>query len=131
MARPFRPTLIALALVTSIGACTEAHVLQGHIDGLREITQQATQNGALNCAPQELALAEANLEFADLELAQGDQSRAREHLIIAESNANAALKLSGARHCIGAPGDRDGDGLPDPDDKCPDQPEDIDGIDDL
>ncbi len=114
-------------------ACTEAHVLQGHMDGLGEVAQQAAQNGAVNCAPQELALAEANIEFADLELAQGDQSRARDHLVIAEANANAALKMSPAGRCTGAPAadDRDRDGILDPDDACPDQPEDRDGIDDL
>lgn len=137
--RPVHPrkralcTLVSSALLGSLVACTEAHVLQGHIDGLREVAQQAAQNGAINCAPQELALAEANIEFADLELAQGDQSRAREHLILAEANANAALKMSPAGRCTGAPvaDDRDRDGILDPVDACPDQPEDRDGIDDL
>lgn len=121
-----------LVLALALPACTEAHVLQGHIDGLREITSQAAQNGAMKCAPQELALAEANLEFAELELAQGDQGRAREHLVLAESNAHAALKLSPDERCTGAqlPGDRDRDGILDSDDKCPDQPEDFDGVED-
>jgi outer membrane protein OmpA-like peptidoglycan-associated protein len=120
-------------LLASAAACTEANVLRGHIDGLREVTEQAAQNGAYNCAPQELALAEANLEFADLELAQGDHPRTREHLTLAEANANAALKLSPEGRCTGtpAPDDRDRDGILDPSDACPDQPEDHDGIDDL
>ncbi len=128
---PRTSRLLLLSLL--LPACTEAHVLQGHIDGLREITSQAAKNGALQCAPQELALAEVNLEFAELELSQGDRSRASEHLVLAETNAHAALKLSPEARCNGVPlpGDRDRDGILDPDDQCPDQPEDFDGVDDL
>ncbi len=124
--------LALLGLVACVTACTEAHVLKGHIDGLREITEQAAQNGAYNCAPQELALAEANVEFADLELAQGNHARTKEHLTLAEANAHAALKMSPKDRCTGAPApdDRDRDGILDPDDACPDEPEDLDGVDD-
>jgi outer membrane protein OmpA-like peptidoglycan-associated protein len=122
----------AALLVLALGAsCTEANMLRGHIDGLREVAAQAKERGGVNCAPEELALAEANLEFAELELAQGDPTRAREHLVLAEANANAALKLSRPGHCSGEVGDRDTDGIRDTEDRCPEQPEDRDGVDDL
>jgi outer membrane protein OmpA-like peptidoglycan-associated protein len=124
---------VVLALGAWMSACTEPSVLQGRAEGLREIARQAADRGAVNCAPQELALAEANIEFAELELDQGNTSRAQQHLVLAESNANAALKMSTPGRCTGqvAPDDRDRDGIPDDRDKCPAEPEDQDGVDDL
>src|SRR6201999_4197381 len=103
-------------LLALLPACAAANMLQGRVDGLREIAAEAREKGALNCAPQELALAEANIAFAQLELDQGDEARAKEHVILAAPNANAALKISAPGHC-GAPSlnDRDRDGIPDGD----------------
>ena len=58
--------------------------------------------GARRCAPRELALAQAHLDFARMELAQGDLGRAREHMDRAEANRGAAVALSPAARC--APG---------------------------
>jgi len=117
-----------LALV----GCTQSAVIQGRIDGLKQVTDEARASGAYRCAPHELALATAQLEFAQVELDQGDQARADEHLILAEPNARAALRLSPRAECSGdpKPGDRDGDGIADPNDKCPEVPEDRDGVQD-
>ncbi|MDQ3033778.1 MAG: OmpA family protein, partial [Myxococcota bacterium] len=89
------------------------------------------------CAPRELATAQAHLEFADVELDQGDLGRAQEHFALAEPNARAALRMSPPERCLPQdeapppqPGDRDGDGILDPDDRCPDDPEDRDGVED-
>lgn len=124
--------VLAGVLSLALAACTEAYVLQGRIDGLREVASQAKEQGGIRCAPLELALAEANLEFAELELDQGDQVRAAKHLVVAEANANAALHLSPNDRSCGSPklGDRDGDGIPDAEDRCVAQPEDHDGMDD-
>lgn len=106
---------------------------------MRELARQAEANGARNCAPRELALAQAHIEFADVELDQGDVRRAEEHFALAEPNARAALRMSPPERCLPrpeppppppAPGDRDGDGILDPDDRCPDDPEDRDGWED-
>lgn len=113
------------------GGCTEAYVIQGQINGIREIAKEAAEHGAYRCAPIELALAEANVEFASTELAQGDQGRALEHLALAEPNAKAALRMSPPGKCGTQPDDRDGDGIPDSDDKCADLAEDRDGVEDL
>jgi OOP family OmpA-OmpF porin len=126
-----RGFLVAIVAGLALSGCTEAYMLEGRIDGLREITVQAREHGAYVCAPQELALAETNLEFAANDLAQGDQDRVEEHLVIADANAKAALSLSPGTECSHPkPGDRDRDGIGDSDDKCPDKPEDIDSVED-
>lgn len=122
-----------LALSLLQGGCTSA--LRGRISGLRDVALEAERNGARVCAPRELAMAITHLEFADAELTQGQPGRAEEHIRIAEPNAHAALHLSPAARCIVSeeaappppqPGDRDGDGILDNVDQCPDDPEDID-----
>ena len=132
--------VVALALVSLASGCSRAAVLQGRADGLRDIVEQAERNGAYRCAPRELAEAQANLDFAEVEIAQGNLDRAEEHLRLAEPNGRAAFRLSPAQRCAPrdvaidrpppAPGDRDGDGILDPDDQCPDDPEDYDGYED-
>ncbi len=109
-----------------LAACAQGPVLRGKISGLANVVQQAEHNGALKCAPRELALAKAHLRFATTDLDQGEMSRAEDHLMIAEPNAHAALEASPAEKCTDAapkPGDRDGDGILDNVDKCPDQRE--------
>ena len=128
-------TVIALASIfaLSTSACSGPARENGRLDGLNNTIQQAKANGALRCAPRELALAETNAEFARIELEHGYVSRADAHLAIATPNAHAALDLSPPEKCTDRPvviakakplpGDRDGDGYRDPDDKCPDVPE--------
>ena len=103
--------------------------LQQNVHQVRQIAKEARENGAYRCAPRQLALAETNIEFADAELGEGDYFRAREHLEIADDNAREAYKLSPRDRCVG-PADRDGDGITDDIDKCPNEPEDKDGFQD-
>ncbi len=128
-----------LLLVTALLGCGAGATLQGRLRGLRHRVEQAERNGAYRCAPRELALAKAHLDFAETELAQGHLSRAREHFVLAEPNAEAAFRLSPPERCSPRgvaivrppePGDRDGDGYKDPEDSCPDDPEDFDGVQD-
>ena len=117
-------------------ACSAPAALQGRIDGLSAIADNAEKNGAMKCAPRELALARSHLEFAKNELDQGEYSNASGHVDLAAPNARAALANSPPDRC--APrgfltpkvGDRDGDGIPDNVDKCPDQPENFNGYQD-
>lgn len=130
-----RRAFVALALSGLVAAagCTKAPVLRGRVDGLRGIVQSAEQSGAMRCAPRELALAKAHLRFAAVQLDQGEVGNAEGHLAIAEPNAHAALALSPAERCgetPSLPGDRDGDGYPDAEDKCPDEPETWNGFED-
>jgi OmpA-OmpF porin, OOP family len=128
----------AVALVTLIGlsTCNQGPVMRGQIAGLSKIASQAERNGAIRCAPRELALAKAHLKFAEVELDQGFVSRASHHLSIAEPNAHAAYDLSPPETCaerglvIAAPPDdqdTDGDGIFDSRDMCVLEPEDKDG----
>lgn len=127
-------TLLAAPLV--LGSCAQAPRLRGQIAGLDKIVEQAERNGAIRCAPRELAIARSQLQFASLELDQGFISKAQAHIWKAEPNAHAADFLSPPQYCAvrgfveAAPGDRDGDGILDPVDKCPDQPENYNGFQD-
>jgi len=126
----------ALCAATALVGCTQGPKLRGKIAGLSDILEQAERNGAIRCAPRELAVAKSQLEFASLELDQGFISKAQAHLWKAEPNAHAAYFLSPPQYCAErgfvevAPGDRDGDGYLDPQDKCPDQPEVFQGFED-
>jgi OmpA-OmpF porin, OOP family len=118
-----------------LGGCASGPVLRGRVRGLESVVAQAEKNGAIKCAPRELAIARSQLEFASVELSQGQMSDALDHLAIAEPNAHAALAESPPEKCavrgfVELPGDRDGDGFPDADDSCPDQPETWNGFDD-
>jgi len=119
--------------------CGSAPKLRGQIAGLEKIVEQAERNGAMRCAPRELAVARSNLRFATLELDQGFVSKAQNHLWKAESNAHAALDMSPPQYCaergfIEAPPppfvpgdpDTDGDGMLDSVDQCVLLPEDKD-----
>jgi len=127
---------LAAVLALSLGGCARGAVLQGRIDGIRDVVDQAERNGAYRCAPRELAVARANLDFAETELAQGNPSRAEDHFSIAEPNAHAAFRLSPAARCAprgvvrNACPDPDDDGICGAADRCPNEPEDMDGFED-
>jgi outer membrane protein OmpA-like peptidoglycan-associated protein len=103
-------------------------------NGVRAGLHKARENGAYKCAPRQLALSEANVEFAERELDRGEYFRALDYVEIAEANARQALRLSkdacGKPPPPARPLDTDGDGIPDTLDKCPNQPEDKDGFED-
>lgn len=128
-------TLLALAAL--FASCTAGTRMRGQLDAVREKFEQAERNGAYNCAPYELAMAKSHWEFAHLELDEGYMSRAEDHYDIARRNADLAYELSPPDRCaprgaILAPEcvDRDGDGICQEADRCPDDPEDYDGFED-
>lgn len=129
---------IALAgTLWAIGCAGERARDQARLGRLRNQLEEVLRAGAYVCAPHELALAQANLEFAQRELEQGDPERAAEHMLESEQNAGAARILSPSDRCqaIARPVpavsdsvvDRDADGVADEQDGCPDEPEDVDG----
>jgi OOP family OmpA-OmpF porin len=121
----------AAALIAS--SCSTGPVLRGRIDGLNAVVVKAEQNGAMRCAPRELALAKSHLRFAATDLDQGSSVDAERHVLIAEPNAQAAFTLSPVEKCAteGREGDRDGDGIADTSDQCPDVRETYNGFQDL
>ena len=64
-----------------LGGCAQGPVLRGRVKGLESVVLQAEKNGAVKCAPRELALARSHLEFASVDLSQGEMSNALAHLI--------------------------------------------------
>jgi OmpA-OmpF porin, OOP family len=132
-----RRVLLAAGLaLAAFAACVTGGRLRQNTQVLRADIEKAKKSGAARCAPRELALAEANVDFAEAESAYGHATRAMEHLESAERSVKRALDLSktcGPTQVIIAKKapeptiriektDRDGDGVPDVDDLCPDTP---------
>ena len=134
-----RSSPLALVVIVSsvtLASCAQSATLRGKITGLEGVVKEAEKNGAMRCAPRELALAKAHLHFAATDLDQGVPSDAANHLDNAEPNAHAALAMSPVDRCteeVVKPrqGDRDGDGIDDEYDQCPDQRETYNGFEDL
>jgi outer membrane protein OmpA-like peptidoglycan-associated protein len=128
---------VAAVLALAVGSsCAAGPVARGRIDGISAVVKKAEENGAMRCAPRELALAKSHLLFARVRLDQGSFDSAQQHLAIAEPNARAALAMSPADKCADEPslaraGDRDGDGILDTFDQCPDERENYNGYEDL
>lgn len=128
--------MLACTVLTVVvgSSCAAGPVTRGRIHGLNAIVKKAEANGAMRCAPRELAMAKSHIGFAEVRLDQGKLSDAQGHLEIAEPNAQAALANSLPEKCTGAPsreGDRDGDGVLDTFDSCPDQRETYNGHEDI
>jgi outer membrane protein OmpA-like peptidoglycan-associated protein len=126
---PGRALALLIAVPFALAHCAQSSELRGQIAGLEKIADQAERNGAMRCAPRELAIARSQLKFAAIELDQGFASKAQAHLAKAEPNARAADLLSPRERCT-TQGDRDGDGYADPVDQCPTQPENYNGYQD-
>ncbi len=127
----------ALFLLPLLAGCPGSQLKQ-QLVGVKQNIDQARNQGAYLCAPVELAMAESHYEFAQADLRYGDYFAAKEQVQISDRNARLALEKSPQPKCQYAParplvpvmGDRDGDGLKDNADKCPDEPEDKDGFED-
>ena len=110
-----------LGAVASYGCATGEEVTR-ETEKL-ETEVRAAKVPAYYCAPRDLALAEAHIDYARLESGYGDGLSAQHHLELARQHAQAVTAVKDKKGCCP---DRDGDGLCDADDKCPDEPEDFD-----
>ena len=121
--------LIAACLVLAACAGRQVRTQTTANEGL---IAEARANGALRCAPVELAMAESYNDFAIHALDEGNYHDGKRTAAVAETNARLAIEKSPKDRCTdkAAPGDRDGDGFIDDVDKCPDDPEDKDGYQD-
>ena len=119
--------LLSLFVVFSLSGCVKVRSLPEHHQTVAEgLSEASIDRWAEECAPRELALAQSNQAFAELEFEQGNDRRAEEHLLIARTNV--ALALEAAERC--RPKDRDGDGILDGDDECPDSAETVNNFKD-
>ena len=132
-----------LAVVSVLGCAGED--LAARVNDVRQQLEHARARGAYRCAPRDLAAGEANAEFAEREFGKGEYFVAKDHLERAQAASNEALRLSSDERTCPKPkpqplrskepapdplADRDGDGIPDVRDQCPDEPEDVDGFQD-
>lgn len=120
---------IAILITLFFSGCAAKWILKKDSEAIQNELKEAESMGAKVCAPKEFATAEAHLDFFADEYNEYDYRAAREHLIVALDNVRKAKELS--KNCIETtPPDADGDGILDPDDKCPNQPEDKDNFQD-
>ncbi|MES2638732.1 MAG: OmpA family protein [Myxococcota bacterium] len=144
--------LTALLLLPLATGCASQALLASDFAALQ--TEIAAAHQTTNCAPKDLAIADANLEFVKIEFEQGDTRRAAEHVRIGRDHAKIAAACSSAPPPKVAtvkprvepdeittaleptpwvdPGspDRDRDGVADTEDVCANDPEDLDGYKD-
>ncbi len=130
-----RAFVLAVSVTLALAACA-GQAVRTQTANTEGLLITARENGAMRCAPIELALAESNNDFAGHALDEGNYYDARRASDIAEKNAKLAIEKSPRDKCVDhpklppKPGDRDGDGLIDPDDQCPDEAEDKDDFED-
>jgi len=86
-------------LLLGAAGCVRSARLDREVDHVGQMLLEAEANGAMRCAPRELAVARSQLEFAELERVQGFSSKAEEHVAIADQQARAAQLLSPPERC--------------------------------
>ncbi|MGM0574812.1 MAG: OmpA family protein [Myxococcota bacterium] len=118
-----RSAVVAIAAIWALAGCVTASKVQEDTAELAVFTQEF-EEAALICAPRALAEARAHAAFAEYEADEGQTTRAWRHLKTAKQRAKTAWEDSRGEEC--AP-DTDLDGIVDPKDRCPEEPEDYDG----
>ncbi|MEO8840554.1 MAG: OmpA family protein [Kofleriaceae bacterium] len=120
---------LALLVVLVFGAACAGSTVRTQTTATDGLIATARDHGAQKCAPIELAMAESHNDYAQHALDEGNYYDARHEAEVAETNAQSAIDKSPKDRCVGY-GDKDGDGIKDNVDKCPNDPEDKDGFED-
>lgn len=115
-----RARIALVGLVAALSSCATGVSLRREAESIQVQLDNARQAGAYRCAPRALATSEAHLEFLYGELDAGNAVRAAEHR--AASQGALVKVLEQMKVCPPLVQDRDGDGVPDDEDRCPDQP---------
>ena len=110
------------AWLLAVVGCTTTAVIESETAAL-EATLKPIRESAVACAPAELAGAEARIVFARYDASRGRGLDAEGHLHGASAMVASVVEKSSGSSCEG---DRDGDGIADAVDQCPDIPEDFD-----
>ena len=97
--RCFSDIVFAMSAVLASSGCAGRAALDRRMMRVAETLATVEANGAMRCAPRELAVARSHLEFARLEETRGFPSRASQHLDVAEENVEAANVLSPRSRC--------------------------------
>jgi outer membrane protein OmpA-like peptidoglycan-associated protein len=90
-------SLSAVLALAVLAACGSPITVKARQDALKTEIAKATELGAKDCAPEEYARSQAQLEFAHIEIDQGDYIRAEDHLEEGFRMAKAAQR--GAKNC--------------------------------
>jgi outer membrane protein OmpA-like peptidoglycan-associated protein len=128
----------ASLLLLLLTGCASQALLASDYQSLTQTLADAHKR--TNCAPKDLAMADAHFEFAKLEFEQGNTRRAAEHIGVSRDHAKVAAacaaieapkpKAVAPPPSPPKPSDADGDSVLDADDRCPKDPEDLDGYKD-
>lgn len=135
-----------LIVATASTGCTTGARLRGQATEIQDQNEEI-HDRAYRCAPKEIAVAESEVDFGLHELSQGNFVRARNHIYRAEQYSKLASEFSQKEACKAqdvsvevektdapdieeGPNDKDGDGIVDEEDECPNDPEDFDGFED-
>ncbi|MBN2497126.1 MAG: OmpA family protein [Deltaproteobacteria bacterium] len=127
------PSILSLAAAALLAGCVSGSKIRADAEVVKRDIAKARESGAYRCAPKDLAMAESNVEFTMDELDQGQWLRAKDHVDVAlaavaraiENSVDCAPKkvlIKQPKVVAITKSDRDGDGIPDIDDKCPDTP---------
>ncbi len=119
--------IVGLAALCCVAGCA-GRAVRAKADSI-ETRLNAVEKPAYKCAPEDYAVARSELEFTYLKLDQGEYFEAQEHLALA-LEATEKSELVAPRPECQENRDRDGDGILDREDRCPDDPEDFDGFQD-
>ena len=135
-ARSPRVTRVAFVLVVLAGmfGCAATSRMRTDLTRMKGEVERVRAD-AYRCAPRELARADTAIEFTGGELDQGDMARAKSHYRDAQEFFKKTMDIATAESCRPKPlppkppeppkpviADRDGDGIPDAIDRCPDDP---------
>lgn len=130
-----------LSAVLLLGGCMTSAAIQQRASVVKADVDKAKKSGAKRCSPEALAKAEAHLDFTENELREGDFIRAGHHVNVAMKNVKKALSeskdcgpkrvlIKKTKPVVITKADKDGDGITDDIDRCPEEPEDPDGFED-
>src|SRR5690606_41894119 len=99
-----RPLLLLGCALLATG-CVSGRQLMADAEVISTDVERARRNGAMQCAPVDLAQAEAHLEFGQGELNQGNSGRAAEHIERSEERRAGKERRPGRGPTRGATAD--------------------------